>query len=149
MQERKAQRSVPAHRKARNSSRCACGLNTIAGFDCGHELAQKKIFVSLFAVVRIDVEARTRRWRHDQEFAQLMLLPQIFDEVPPARMQKHLLAIAKPVKKIKHRITPRLLRVVARRQQSAVGDAAREHLALYALAFRAPGCSSLRRLDGE
>src|ERR1700758_3604424 len=94
----------------------------------------------------MNVKSRARRRRHDYELAQLMLLPQIFNEVPAARMQKHLLVVAEPVKKIKHRIASRLVRVVAGRQQSAIGDTAPENLAFDALAFRTPGCGSLRGL---
>src|SRR6202041_612131 len=146
MQKRKPQRPVSAHRKARNASRRACCTSPVTGFDSGHELLKEKLLVSLLSIMRVDVEASARSGRNDHELAQPMLFPQIFDQIPAARMQKHLLVVAKPVKKIKHRITPRLLHVVTGRQQGAVSDRTRKNLALDALAFRAPGCGSPHRL---
>src|ERR1700719_352466 len=137
MRERKPQCSVTAHREPRNASRSARRCNSVPAFDRRHEFAKKKILVPLLAVVRINVKTRPRHGRHDQKFAQLMLLPQIFDQIPAARMQKHLLVIAEPVKKIEHRIALRLLDVVTRRKQNAVRNGTRENLASYALALHA------------
>src|SRR6202040_1151158 len=121
--------------------------NPVPAFHRRHEFAKKKILVPLLAVVRINVKTRSRRGRHYQKFAQLMLLPQIFDQIPAPRMQKHLLVIAEPVKKIEHRIALRLLDVVTRRKQNAVRNGTREKLASYALALHATGslCSGTRR----
>src|ERR1700756_3360677 len=66
-------------------------------------------------------------------------------------MQKHLLVIAEPVKKIEHRIALRLLHVVTRRKQNAVRHGTRKNLALNALAFHAAGSlrSNARRYANQ
>src|SRR6266436_3941795 len=68
-----------------------------------------------------------------------MLLPQIFDEIHAARMNEELIVVGQAVEQIEDGITTRFLRVVAWRQQYAVGDSAHENFAWQGDAFGASG----------
>src|SRR5215469_6808719 len=122
MAEREMKRAVAAHRNSRDRSRRACGLRAIASLDRGHEFLQEKIFIATAAIERIYVEASARGGSHDQEAADLACFPPVFDYVEPARVDEHLLVITQSVQVIKDGIAPRRVRVVARRQQDAVGN---------------------------
>src|SRR5271165_7228741 len=73
------QGSIAAHRDARYAAVAPLGLNAIMAFYKRQKLADEKILVTHFAVARIDVKAAVRAGSDDQEFPDLLLLPQILD----------------------------------------------------------------------
>src|SRR5579859_5061052 len=97
MAEGNVQRTVSAHRNSRNSARFAPRLRAIPPLDRRHKLLQEEILIAALAIARVDVETCLAGWRHNQEFSQLMLLPQVLDKIHSSRMHEHLLVIAQPV----------------------------------------------------
>ena len=78
--------------------------NAVLALNVGNELPQKEITVADFAVSGVHVEAGLGFRSDDQEIANLVLLSQVFDQVPSAGFEKGLLVLAQAVQEIKHRI---------------------------------------------
>src|SRR5271170_4353415 len=135
MQERNVQSSVSTHRDPCNAARSAPRLSAIPLLDAGHEFLQKKILVAPLSIARIDEETCAAPRRHYQKLSQLMLLPHVLDEIHSARMHKHLLVVPQAVQQIEDGVAARLLRVIARRQQHAVGNSMVENFAWQGNAF--------------
>lgn len=100
MAEGQVQRSVAAHRNSGDTARMARWRGAVGAVDEGDEFANEKIFVADVAVAGVDVEARVGVWRDNQEFADFMLLPEVFDDIPAARRNEELFVAAEAVKKI-------------------------------------------------
>ncbi len=112
----------------------------VMSLDEGHEFLHQEILVALASVARIDEEGAVPIGRDDQEFADLLLIPQILNQIPAARVEQGLLILAETVQEIEHGIAARLLRIVAGRQQHAIRTTATcENLARDRTAFRAAG----------
>src|SRR2546425_8653532 len=58
-----------------------------------------------------------------------MLLPEVFRQIPPARMKKHLLVVAQAMEKVEHGIVASLFLIVAGREENAVSDRVAQNLA--------------------
>jgi len=98
-------------------------------FDEGEEFADEEILVAHFAVARVDVEAAVGAGRDDQEFADLLLLPHVFDEVPAALGEQGLRVFSEAVEEIENGKFARVTGFVAGRQEDAVGDGVLEDCA--------------------
>ena len=90
--------------------------------DEGNKFPQQEIFVARMAIVGIDIETCFACRCYDQEFAELMPLPEIFGEIPAARANEGLLVVAKAVQEIQDGIMAIFVGVVAWRQKRAVGN---------------------------
>src|ERR1017187_5911436 len=115
MAERKMQRAVPAHGHACDAAISASVAGAIVSLDEGHEFLHQEILVALASISRVNEEGAAPIGRSDHELADLLLIPQILNQVPAARVEKRLLILAETVQEIEHGIAARLLRIVAGR----------------------------------
>src|SRR5579864_8870127 len=115
MAKRQMQRAVATHGNSANATIAAAGPRAVRAFNKRQKFADEEILITFAAIARIDVEAGARIRRDNQKLAELMLLPKILDQIPPAGTDKHLLVFAEAVKKIENRIMPRFIRVVTGR----------------------------------
>src|SRR5580658_2307991 len=145
MQEGQAQRAITAHGNSADSPFGTIACGSVAMLDEGDELPQKEIFVARMAIMGIDIEAGFARRRYDQEFAYLVTLPEIFDQVPASGTDEGLLVVAEAMKKIQDRKDTSFIGVVARRQKRAVGNLLAEDFTFHRETFGAAGVSSGRR----
>src|SRR5215470_19093452 len=97
------QRAVAAHGSAGSGAIRTAGFDTKLFFNSRQKLLHQKIFIANFSVMRIDVERGSSCRSCDQEFTQLFCLPEVFDEIPAAGMNEHLLVVAEAVKEIEDR----------------------------------------------
>src|SRR5487761_525736 len=135
MAKSKMQSAVAAHGNSADAAIMTAGPRAVRAFDERQKFADEEILVTLAAVARIDVEAGVGVGRDDEKFAELMLFPKIFDQIPSAGADEHLFVLAESVKKIEHRIAPRLAPVVTGRQNCAVANRVAENFAVHRTAF--------------
>jgi len=131
--------AVAAHGNTGDGAVGAAGANAVVTLDERKEFAEKEIFVADLAVARIDIEAGAGSGRGDEEFAELLFLPGVLDEIPPAGMQEHLLVIAEAMKKVENRKLTGLVRVIGGRKKDAVWDGPVKDFAGNGVAFDAAG----------
>src|SRR6202041_2196590 len=122
MHEGETQRAESTHRDSADSPLEAIARDSIAMLDERDEFPQQEILVTRMAIVRIDIETRFGRGRHDQKFAQLVALPKICGEIHAARTDEGLFVIAEPVEKVQNRKYTSFVGVVAWRQNRAIGN---------------------------
>src|SRR3954470_20348356 len=104
MSERETQCAVSAHRNAADGAVFPILANTVFFLDGRHELAQEEIRVQDLLVGRVDIERRLSFGRNDKEVTDLVLLAEIFDQIPSAGLEKRLLIVAQAMQVIKNRI---------------------------------------------
>src|SRR5579862_5258156 len=111
--------------------------DAIVALDERQKFFHEKILVANAPIARIDIEAATGSGSRDQEFADPLLVPEVLNQVPSARIQKQLLVFSKTVQEIEHRIALRFSRIVTGRKKNAIGNAAPENFARDRAAFGA------------
>jgi hypothetical protein len=129
MAEREMERAVAAHGDAGNSAIGATRMNAVVAFNEGKEFFQQKVFVTILAIARIDIETRATAWRGDEELFQLAFFPEILDEIPGAGVNEHLFVIAEAVEEIEDREPARFVGVKVRRKKDAIRNGAAEDFA--------------------
>jgi len=91
------------------------------------------------AVPGIDVEACLAGRCGDQKIFQLVLIAEILDYIPEARMDQELFVVAEAVEEIEDRETEGLVGVEGGREDDAIGDGAGEDFAGDGVALDAAG----------
>ena len=147
MAEGEMQRAVATHGDAGDGAVGAAGGCAIALFDEREKFLKEKIFVTVFAVLGIDVKTCPAVRRGDQKTFQLAFFTQVFDEVPRAGVDKELFVVAETVEVIKDGKVLYFVRVERRRKNDAVGNAARENFAGDRVAFDAAGGGCKREVE--
>ncbi len=102
MSKGEAKCAVSPHGNSSNRSCLALTTNAVGGFDVRNEFLQKEIVVANFTVRGVYVKAGLRVGCDDQKITDLVLLAEIFDQVPSTAFEQSLLVLAKPVQKIQH-----------------------------------------------
>src|SRR5690348_4480038 len=131
--------AIAAHGNTGDGAVGASGASAVVALDERKKFAEEEIFVADVAVTRIDVEAGAGSGRGDEEFVELLFLPGVFDEIPAAGMEEHLLVIAEAVKEIENWKFARLVRVIGGRKKDTVWNGAVKYFAGNGVAFDAAG----------
>src|SRR5580700_1102548 len=134
------QRSVASHGNTGNRSCLTLPPNAIVGFNVGDEFLQEEIAVSDFPVGGVYVEAGLRLRCDDQEITDLVLLTQVFDQVPSRGFEQGLFILTEAVQEIEHRVTLCGRRIVSRRQEHTVVDYFSEDVTLEGVAIDTALC---------
>lgn len=137
MAEGDMQRAVAAHGDSGDAARTSRGRDAVGAVDERDEFADEEIFVASATVAGVDVEAGVGVRCDDEKFADFLLLPEVFDEIPAAGGDEKLFVAAQSVEKIEHGIVAGFGRVVAGRKDGAVANVAGEDLAVRGAAFDA------------
>lgn len=135
--ERDMEGSVAAHRNSADTAGMSERRSAIRTVDEGNEFTDEEIFVADAAVAGVDVEAGAGVGRDDEEFADLVLLPKVLDEIPAAGVDEELFVAAEAVKKIENGVAARFGGVVARRKDGAVANIVAKDFAGSGAAFDA------------
>jgi len=136
------QRAVTSHGDAGDGAVGAAGRDAVALFDKRKKFLQQKIFVAVFAILCIDVEARAAVRRGDQKIFQFTFFALVFNEIPETGMDEELFVVAESVEVVEDGEAFCLVGVEGRREDDAVGNAAGEDFAGEGVAFDAArgGC---------
>ncbi len=100
MAEGQMERAVASHGYAGNGAVGAAGSGAVTFFDEGKEFFEQKILVAIFAVAGVDVEARVTIRSDDEKVLELLIVTQVFDEIPEAGVDEELFVVAEAVKVI-------------------------------------------------
>ncbi len=136
-----AQGTVASHGNPADGSACAARTKAVFALDVGQEFLEKEVAVADGGVGGVDVEAAPSFGRDNQEVAHLVLVAQIVEQCPAARVEEGLLVVAKAVQKIQHWISlgrmGRRARVITGGQVDTVVDDLFENTAVQGAAVDA------------
>ena len=79
MTEGEMERAVSAHGDAGDGAMGAAGSDAIVFFDEGKKFLEQEIFVAIFAIAGVDVEAGVAVGSDDEEILELVFVAQVFD----------------------------------------------------------------------
>src|SRR5437879_6842402 len=99
--EGKTQCSVAAHGNAGYGAGRAHVEQAETFFHLRNEIAYKKIFILRMAALGVDVKAGVCPWRNYHEFANLLFLLKVFNDVPCTAGDEESMVAAQTVEKIK------------------------------------------------
>ena len=131
--------AVAAHGNTRNGAMTSTRRHAVVPFDEREKLLKQEIFVALFAIPRIYVEAGAAIGRGNQKLLQFTLFAHVFRQIPRAGMNEELLIIAKAVQEIEDGEMSRLIRVKRGRKDDAVRNRAGEDFARNRVALDSSG----------
>lgn len=133
------ERAKTAHRDAGDGSIGAAGSDSIAVFDKGEKFLRQKILVAGLAVLGIDVETRASVRSRDQKIFQLVVVAEIFDDVPCAGVDEELFIVAESMEEIEDGEAAGFVGVEGSGENDAVGNGAGEDFAGDGVALYAAG----------
>jgi len=139
MAEREMESAVATHGDTGDGAVGAAGSGAVAVFDEGEKFLKEKIFVAVFSVARIDVEAGAAVGSGDEEVLELLFFALVFDEVPEAGVDEELFVIAEAVKVVEDGEFLGFVGVERGGEDDAIGDRAREDFGGEGVALDAAG----------
>lgn len=131
------ERAIATHGNAGDGAIGASGMRAIAALYERNEFLEQEIFVTVLAVARIDVEARSCSRSDNQKRLELTSFPEILDKIPAAGAEEQLFVISETVEKINNGEAAGSFGVVARREKHAIRDGTTKNCAGKGVAFDA------------